>query len=395
MGHLRKVGVGAGTLLILIAFSLFSTMEESASLEIPSGMTGPPSDMEQSALSPSPVKPQQMFPRKDLLGDYIKLHADIVSGRAPPRFLRWSCSSPMCPGWGDRLRGIMNTLVVGILTNRAVLIDQSRVNLLPYYRTDVINYAFKVPEGTPEPLLDCGGMYMCPCTANLVAHSRGEDPYVSHIGMSWCFEGLMTDPALDEARELLFKHLGEDAPSWRTIFFETFFKPTPLLDSLIDEIWKPSPNSVGIHIRSGMMGPDQNRFPGTLEEYLADFASCAVTGTESFPEPPLEIFVACDNTEVTAKFIEVATDSFKKKGKTPKFVTGEAAGGLEHVAYSHSGDSESRMFAEFEVLRRVELLLPSESGYSFMAYVVRERFENRNLVPSRKCVLVNEGEMIR
>ena len=196
----------------------------------------------------------------------------------------------------------------------------------------------------------------------------------------------MMNPALNEARERLFEELAEDTSFWRTIFYETFFKPTELLDSIIDSIWKPSPNSIGIHLRTGSEGGWVFHSSADGDEFFTDIAYCVVNRT-SLAKSPLNIFIAGDNPSATQAMIEVLTSLFKEKAMEPQFQTGDASGKVEHLTYAQDlASSVPRLFAEFEVFRRVETLFPSNSGFSLMAHVVRQKYENRNFLPYSQCL---------
>ena len=65
---------------------------------------------------------------------YAALHADIVAGRRPPKFLVYRCANRHagpgrtsafrgCGGLGNRLRGLASAFVLALLTDRAFLID--------------------------------------------------------------------------------------------------------------------------------------------------------------------------------------------------------------------------------------------------------------------------------
>jgi hypothetical protein len=61
-----------------------------------------------------------------LLQKYVKLHGDIVAGVKPPRFIVFYCPpvpGAYCGGFTDRLRGLVFVIALGILMDRAVLID--------------------------------------------------------------------------------------------------------------------------------------------------------------------------------------------------------------------------------------------------------------------------------
>ena len=108
----------------------------------------------------------------------------------------------------------------------------------------------------------------------------------------------------------------------------------------------------------------------------------------------MEVFIAGDNEEAVQKMTEITGSLLRDRGINLKVLTGEAAGIIEHVAWaSNPESSHQRLFAEFEVFRRVETLFPGNSGFSLMAHVVRQKFENHNFVPYLQCLPVPAEEM--
>ena len=99
---------------------------------------------------------------------YAKKHAEVRAGQQKMRAVVYVCSGSLqCGGWGDRLKGILYSFIVGLLTDRMIFIqyDKGGGNLTDVYGSNRVDWL------VDQRVVPAGG--------------RTHDPSRS-IDMLWC-----------------------------------------------------------------------------------------------------------------------------------------------------------------------------------------------------------------
>ncbi|BGP35475.1 hypothetical protein JCM10296v2_007313 [Rhodotorula toruloides] len=217
------------------------------------------------------------------LGDYQKMHAEMLAGKREPKFISYHCETGMnCGGLGDRLLGMTSTFFFGLITQRAFLSEwQSPIPLDIIFDSPHINWTHSSFTSSRHPVL--GQKRLADAAADLdIIHFDRLSVDATFGTTSWNppknraltpgFE--LRDLAYKSPwikfytnrgmiyRSFKYKHLqksinrlGLEPTTAFACISEYLFKPKPPVLDLITQYTSvlalPTIFSVGIHIRTG------------------------------------------------------------------------------------------------------------------------------------------------
>ena len=359
---------------------------------LPSPSDDPPLMPESSSPSPSALA----FGKtgfEEAMERYIQMHADSLRGVVQPRYLIWVCRG-YCPGWGDRVRGMLTVMTLGVLTNRTVLfsMDGKDMPLTDIYQADPIDWNRNVDEGGMIQMDCLHASNPCACLQDngIISALREEKGIVVNTN-GWCWDHFASHPDLASERE----RLGIDGTRfWRSILFKKFLPPTLKLTESLSHYLPKSGPSRAVHIRTGVISSENGpRFPAEKDQHIENVLHCLNESLSALPEKAeVPTFLAVDNENIIPFLLVKSEDYFGTR--KVEFITGEALGTIEHVTF-HTGPFDQfawRMHVEWEILRRVDGLVVANSGFSYMAHCLRERYESFDTDPTRNCARMYSKE---
>jgi len=292
------------------------------------------------------------------LKSYTKLHQSITSGVNPSRkYVRIECGG-FCGGWGDRLKGMLNAIALGLLLDRAFIVDlmQAGLPLSEIYQPSPVKWNARL-FGSKKLSIRCIDGH-CGCLIDalkLTTEPNFLDQYdgIELISNQDCSGALMNINMFAEKR----KQLGIDSnPAWRGQLMDEYFKPTPALETLMHKFFINGKwPEYAIHVRTGLIPGDPQRFTGRLDAWINSYVSCLEMLKPNVTDAP--VFIAVDNQQALDQLVSKVTFNHWKA------LTATGIGQLGHVErYQAGGNLALRMHAEFEVLRRVDTCLQDRQG---------------------------------
>ena len=233
---------------------------------------------------------------------YAQLHADSLCGLVPPRYLIWICRGH-CPGWGDRVRGMMTVMTLGILTNRTVLfsIENNDMPLTDIYKADPIDWDRKVDEGGMIRVNGLSARKPCTFLERKVMRALLDERGIVVNTNGWCWDHFASHPNFASERE----RLGiEGTQFWRSILFKTFLSPTLKLTESLSRYLPKSGPSRAVHIRTGIISSENEpRFPTDKDQHFGNILHCLNQSLSSLPEEAeVPTFLAVDNEDIIPDF---------------------------------------------------------------------------------------------
>ncbi|BGP43573.1 hypothetical protein JCM10449v2_007614 [Rhodotorula kratochvilovae] len=242
------------------------------------------------------------------LGDYEKMHAEMLEGKREPKFISYHCEQGInCGGLGDRLLGMTSAFFFGLVTQRAFLAEwQSPVPLDVVFDSPHVNWSHSSYTADQHPVL--GQKRLASSAAELdIIHFDRLSVDATFGTVSWNPKiGRKPTPGFERRdmayqapwikfytnrgmiyRSFKYKHLqksldrlGLQPTTAFACISEYLFKPKPPALDLITQYTSvlalPTVFSVGIHIRTGdqsMRDPEYDRV-NTVKRHVS-FFRCA------------------------------------------------------------------------------------------------------------------------
>ncbi|GAA6050866.1 hypothetical protein JCM3770_005746 [Rhodotorula araucariae] len=242
------------------------------------------------------------------LGDYEKLHTEMLAGKREPKFISYHCEQGInCGGLGDRLLGMTSAFFFGLVTQRAFLAEwQSPIPLDVVFDSPHVNWSHSSYTADQHPVL--GQKRLASSAAELdIIHFDRLSVDATFGTVSWNPKrGRKLTPGFERRdlayqapwikfysnrgmiyRSFQYKHLqksldrlGLQPTTAFACISEYLFKPKqPALDLITQYtsvLALPTIFSVGIHIRTGdqsMRDPEYDRV-NTVKRHIS-FFRCA------------------------------------------------------------------------------------------------------------------------
>ena len=302
----------------------------------------------------------------DYLNEYAKLHRRILAGELPLRIIRLVCppDNLPCEGWGDRLKAIFNLMVIGMITKRAFVLGNA-ANLTPdstldkfYGNPEFLDWSRVIPlNGTYR--LNCFRSSNFECLSKPIQNGLLDKHEVVDLTSNMDHSFWVAQVFPDFLKETRMDKI----PFWKSMVMQRFFPTTSLLEETVTKII-PSIPTMGMHIRTGWIKNDAARHRGDLPKLINDYVSCVskLCFGETFP-----LFVTTDHQGA----MDMLIHKLRKIG-VYHIITAEGMGELGHNSRDPGhANLALRLMVEFEVLRRVPLIMVANSGFSLMAHRVR------------------------
>ena len=310
----------------------------------------------------------------EYLKEYAKLHKRILAGELPLRVIRYVCppSKYPCEGWGDRIKGIFNVIMIALITKRAFLIGNA-TELTPgstldlfYGDPEVLDWS-KVLEQKATNEWKCFRKFTQECFTIPLANQTFDKDDVVDIttNVDHAF------PMATEFPDFLKESPIDRVPFWKSMVMKLFFPTKPNFERMVMSVI-PSIPVVGIHIRTGHNDvPDRHRrYVEDVEAMVDRYMSCIRSvcfGAETF-----DVFAAAD----TPSTLMLLRNKLSELGIT-EIITADGLGKIGHNAFVNGSTEEEslslamRLMVDFEILRRVPVIMAARSGFSLMAHRVR------------------------
>ena len=315
------------------------------------------------------------------LENYELIHQNITQHKQPIKIVRMSCGD-FCGGWGDRLKGIFNVIALGLLLDRAFIVQlrNADMELAQLYQSQPINWNYEPKAALKTLNIRCIDT-TCACVTQQLGLPKGSTDFLQQfdeivlVTNQDCSGYLFRESIFSERRK--YYNIDQE-PTWRGIVYSRYFQPTPLLSENIHKIIKQNHQDknlslndnyfpkFGLHVRTGLIQGDPQRFTGELNALLQSYVDCLQKTQQQSGIIEKIAFIAVDNPSV----LNDLTARVKNIGF--QVLDGNEVGELGHVErFASVRNLAVRMHAEFEILRHVKYLLTGQSGFSLYAYKTR------------------------
>ncbi|GAA5892813.1 hypothetical protein JCM6882_000586 [Rhodosporidiobolus microsporus] len=252
------------------------------------------------------------------LGNYEKMHAEILSGEREPKFISYHCEQGMnCGGLGDRLLGMTSAFFLGLVTDRAFLAEwQTPIPLDIVFDSPHVNWSYSSFTSNLHPVL--GEKRLREASAELdIIHFDRLSVDATFGTTSWNpKKGRKLTPGFEKRdlayqspwikfftnrgmiqRSFKYKHLqksidrlGLQPATAFACISQYLFKPKPPALDLISEYTSalalPTVFSVGIHVRTGDRSMKDLEYDkiNTVKRH-SQFFRCARELGETYAQP--------------------------------------------------------------------------------------------------------------